>query len=174
MDPFDTFGLPPRFELDAKDLETRYRDLLRALHPDKHVQAPATQRRESLSRSVDVNDAYRVLKDELKRGQALLVRHGRSAKNEPQDPELLMEIMELREALDGAKRGRDLEAARALSTQVDALEAQTKQALREAFAMLEQQVLPHVLEAAARALSRLTYYRRFQDEVAAIEEEALG
>jgi molecular chaperone HscB len=174
VDPFDTFGLPARFDVDAKELETRYRDLLRALHPDKHVQAAATQRRESLSRSVDVNDAYRVLKDELKRAQALLVRHGRRGKSEPQDPELLMEIMELREALDDAKRSRNLDATRLLSGQVAALEEQARQALREAFAMLEQQSLPHVLEAAACALSRLTYYRRFQDEVAAIEQEALG
>lgn len=174
MDPFDTLGLPARFDLDAKDLESRYRDLLRALHPDKHVQGAATQRRESLTRSVDVNDAYRVLKDELKRAQALLVHFGRRDKSEPQDPELLMEVMELREALDDAKRGRNLEATRALSVQVAALETEARRALREAFTMLEQQALPHVLEAAARAVSRLTYYRRFQDEVASIEEDALG
>jgi molecular chaperone HscB len=174
VDPFDTLGLPPRFDLEAKELETRYRDLLRTLHPDKHMQAGATQRRESLSRSVDVNDAYRVLKDELKRAGALLARYGKREKGDPQDPELLMEIMELREALETAKRARDLVAARQLSGQVSALEGQARQALRETFAMLEQQALPHVLDAAARALSRLTYYRRFQDEVAAIEEDALG
>ncbi len=176
MDPFDTLGLPARYDLDLKQIEARYRDLQRALHPDKHAQAPASGRRASLSRSVDVNDAYRILRDDLQRAAALIARLGGkpSATGQPQDPELLMEVMELREALAEAKLERDLHKTRVLSEQVAELEARARAALREAFSMLDEAKNPQALSAAESALSRLKYYRRFQDEVASIEEDALG
>src|SRR5262249_27402541 len=72
MDPFATLGLPRRYEIDMQELETRYRELQKALHPDKHAGASASQRRLSLERAIQVNEAYRVLKDDLKRAEALV------------------------------------------------------------------------------------------------------
>ena len=59
MDAFDVLGLPPAFDLDAALLEQRYRELQRALHPDRFVKAQASERRASLARAVSVNEAYR-------------------------------------------------------------------------------------------------------------------
>src|SRR5687767_8455314 len=101
MDAFDVLGLPPAFELDSSALEQRYRDLQRQLHPDKFVHASSSERRESLSRAVSVNDAYRTLQDELKRAELVFTRLAGHAPD-PQrtaDSELLMEVMELREEL---------------------------------------------------------------------------
>ena len=69
-DAFDVLGLAPSLELDISVLEQRYRDLQRQLHPDKFAQASSSERRSALSRAMSVNDAYRVLKDELKRAEA--------------------------------------------------------------------------------------------------------
>ncbi len=165
-------GLAPAFDLDEKELEQRYRDLQRTLHPDRFAQAPASERRQALSRAVSVNDAYRVLRDQLKRGELLYVRLGGTLRETGQqaDPELLIEVMELRESLaehkrDAVKRGKLAEEV--LAKQKDALGA-----LREAFAILSESKNPGALHAAASALSRLRYYRRFLDEVAVQEDEA--
>src|SRR5882672_5104687 len=57
MDPFSTLGLPRRYEVDMPQLETSYRELQKALHPDRHAGASASQRRMSLVRAVEVSEA---------------------------------------------------------------------------------------------------------------------
>lgn len=174
MDAFDVLGLAPALDLDLALLEQRYRDLQRALHPDKFVNAPSGERRESLSRAVSVNDAYRLLKDELKRADLMFARLTGKRADEGQataDPELLMEVMELREELQHVRKQRDLKRVGELATQVGALEQKTGIALRAAFTELAGGPNQAALEKAARALSRLRYYRRFQDEAAALEDD---
>ena len=176
MDPFDTLGLAPDFELDVGTLEARYRDLQKALHPDKHVNAPPAERRAALARAVNVNEAYRALKDELKRAEALLARHGGKVSEEDagaSDPEFLMEVMELREALAEARAEQDLDAVGKLGARVAEHAKQTRQTLLAAFrALAEGQGAD--LEQAAAQVGRMRYYRRFQDEVDRIEEDALS
>ncbi|MDB4976057.1 MAG: hscB [Myxococcaceae bacterium] len=178
MDAFDVLGLTPAFDLDAKLVEQRYRDLQRALHPDKFTQASASERRASLSRAVSVNEAYRVLRDELKRAEALFARHGgqtSESASKTADPALLMEVMELREELASTRHSHDAAARSRLTSEVKQKNQAASDALRRAFASLERGE-GAALDDAARALSRLRYYRRFLDEVAAIDaavEDAL-
>jgi molecular chaperone HscB len=171
-DAFDLLGLTPAFDLDEKELEQRYRDLQRTLHPDRYAQAPASERREALSRAVSVNDAYRVLRDQLRRGELLYKRLGGTLGETGQqaDPELLLEVMELREGL--AENKRDAVKREKLTQEVLAKQKDALGALREAFAVLQDGKNPGALHAAASALSRLRYYRRFLDEVALQEDEA--
>jgi molecular chaperone HscB len=178
MDPFATLGLTARFELDPAELESRYRELQKALHPDKHAGAPASQRRMTLLKAVEVNEAYRTLRDDLKRAEALLVVHGAAAlgrEREAADPELLMEVMELREALGEAKARRDLAEVKQLAAKVNGLRAAARAELARGFAALPAPATaapPAQLQPLAASLSRLKYYQRFLDEVSAIEEEA--
>lgn len=178
MDAFDVLGLPPTFELDASQLEQRYRDLQRQLHPDKFVNASSSERRESLSRAVSVNDAYRALKDELKRAELLYARLAGKPpdKQSTADGELLMEVMELREELAEARQRRALPKALSLQAEVTEREAREKSKLRQVFASLPGEGADGPgafaqLDTAARALTRLRYYRRFHDEVAALEDD---
>lgn len=175
MDPFDTLGLAPSFDLDLTELEQRYRDLQKTLHPDKHVQGSATDRRASLSHAVTVNEAYRALKDDLKRAEALVRRFGgqEGEKHGAQDSELLMEVMELREALAEARAERDLLRAQKLSAEVRVKEQTSRASLKATLDELVAGSTPALLVKAERDLSRLRYYRRFQDEVDALEEEML-
>jgi molecular chaperone HscB len=172
MDAFDVLGLEPAFDLDAKALEQRYRDLQRALHPDRFAQASASERRASLSRAVSVNDAYRALRDELKRAELVFVRLGGDVSErsqQPADPTLLMEVMELREQLGEAKAGRDVARRERLTEEVRGKQQAAQAALRASFDKLRAGEASS-REDAARALSRLRYYRRFLDEVAVIED----
>ncbi len=46
--PFDVLGLPHRFDLDPAEIESRYRDLQRAVHPDRHAREAPAERRAAL------------------------------------------------------------------------------------------------------------------------------
>ena len=62
-------GLPA---IEVTDLERRFRDRSRLLHPDRHARAEPRERRLSLERATRLNDAYRALKDwRLRAGYAL-------------------------------------------------------------------------------------------------------
>jgi molecular chaperone HscB len=174
MDAFDVLGLAPALDLDPATLEQRYRDLQRALHPDKFVNASSSERRESLSRAVSVNDAYRLLKDELKRAELLFTRYTgvkADAGQATADPALLMEVMELREDLQSARKARDIARIQKLASDVRELEQKTGVLLRSAYAQLAEGENQGAQEKAARALARLRYYRRFQDEATALEDD---
>lgn len=170
MDPFATLGMPREYALDSEELERKYRDLQRALHPDRHVNATPTERRVALSKAVEVNEAYRVLKDDVRRAESLLALLGHVAKDTAVDPELLMEVMELRESLSEAKQEKNLPRVQKLASQVQVLATTTRRELAAALAELPT--------GAARAkpaglLSKLKYYKRFLDEVIVIEDDAL-
>lgn len=173
MDAFDVLALAPAFDLDTVELERRYRDLQKQLHPDKFVQASASEKRTSLARAVDVNQAYRTLRDDLKRAELLLARVTGAAKHvdEPATPDLLMEVMELREALQEAKSELNHAAVQALETDVAKRSTEATDDLRGALKQLNQAHAPDTLAKARGALSRLRYYRRFQDEVVRFQEE---
>ncbi|MGD8858610.1 MAG: Fe-S protein assembly co-chaperone HscB [Myxococcales bacterium] len=179
MDPFATLGLPRRYDMDRGELEARYRELQKALHPDRHAGASASQRAMNMGKAVEVNDAYRVLKDDLRRAEALLVALGGSLAGGgaddagAADPEFLMEVMELREGLGEAKAEKDMTRVRELADQVGAMQGQAREALVKAFDAAESGDDAAVKKAAA-LVGRLKYFRRFLDEVSVIEEEALG
>jgi molecular chaperone HscB len=168
--PFDVLGLPARFALEPSVLEARVRELQRALHPDKHTSGTPAERRAALSRAVTVNEAYRTLRDDLSRGAALLRLRGREIKEQggAADPAFLMEVMELRESLGDARAARDLSRVRALADEVRSLEREAAAALARAL----DEALD--LDGAEAALSRMRYYRRFLDEVALAEEDAVA
>jgi len=181
MDPFATLGLPPRYAIDRALLDRRYRELQQALHPDRHAAATASARALTLGKAVSVNDAYRILRDDIKRGEALLqVLAAQTQAGEPAqaeraeqaEPELLMEMMELREALMEARAERDASEVVRLSAVVADKAQRTARELAETFAEIESTAQP-ALSAAHKLLGRLRYYRRFQDEVAQFEDEAL-
>lgn len=174
MDAYDVLGLAPTFDLDLKQLEQRYRDLQRALHPDKYVQASASERRASLSRAVRVNDAYRLLRDPLKRAELLLARHGVAVSEQsaaPADPALLLEVMELREQLSEARGAAQKARRDALARDVRGKQEESTTALRGAFARLAE-ADESARDLAGRALARLRYYKRFLDEVGVLDEDA--
>jgi molecular chaperone HscB len=76
VDYFTFFGFPRKLNLDAAELETEFYALSRRLHPDVFAQADTQERAWSLEQSSLLNDAYRTLKDPIKRTEYLLRLEG--------------------------------------------------------------------------------------------------
>ena len=83
LDKFAVLGLPVGFELEVPLLEERYRALSRKLHPDRFARASSRERRFSLEQTTILNDAYRTLKDPVRRAEHVLRLHGVDASGEP-------------------------------------------------------------------------------------------
>ena len=99
-DAFGLLGLPARFDLEPQVIERAFFDRSKELHPDRFASAPAAERVAALSRSRALNDAYQILKKPVARAEYLLARAGVTiGANEQVEPELLMEVLELREEL---------------------------------------------------------------------------
>jgi len=171
LDPFEALGVEPAFNLDLGLLEQRHRDLSRTLHPDRHAAAGAAERRMALGRAIEVNEAYRTLKDPVRRAEALLARRGvatSEGKEPPAAPALLMEVMERREALAEIRHSKNEAALARQIAEVRAEEARTHLALTAQFALQT----PNHTEI-LRCIGELRYYRRFLEEASAIADEVL-
>lgn len=104
-------GPPPSgsFDIPLAELRREFLALQALAHPDKYAQGIEKQRAEALSSRI--NEAYRTLSDPLLRAQYLLLHeHGidvtaedGAAKEENQDNETLMEVLEVQEAIEEAE-----------------------------------------------------------------------
>jgi molecular chaperone HscB len=75
-DYFAFFGLPFKLNVDVAALEKDFYALSRKLHPDLNASVGSTEQEWSLEQSSMLNDAYRTLKDPIKRTQYLLHLEG--------------------------------------------------------------------------------------------------
>lgn len=103
-DYFEFFGLERTLNLDAQDLEKRYYQLSRKWHPDLFARKSDPEKQEALDNTALLNDAYRTLKDPIRRAEYVL---GPSDTKVP--PELLEEVFELNMALEEGDKS-ELEA----------------------------------------------------------------
>ncbi len=76
VDYFTFFGLPRQLNLDVSALEKDFYELSRKLHPDLNAREGSLEQEWSLQQSSLLNDAYRTLKDPIKRTQYLLQLEG--------------------------------------------------------------------------------------------------
>jgi molecular chaperone HscB len=170
-DPFEVLRIEPGFDVDLEAVEKRVRDLSRVLHPDRHAGASAGERRMSLGRAIDVNEAWRVVRDPIRRAEALLARSGieAAAQDAKADPVFLMDFMEEREALSEAKRKGDGKEIERLASGVRAKAADAVGRLSTGFSAAGGD--PERLAALVAIVGELRYYARFLEEIGAIEEE---
>jgi molecular chaperone HscB len=109
-DYYALLDIPRSLNLSLDELQKRYYALSRKLHPDRFMQKPEAEQQRALDMSSALNDAYRTLKDPVKRAQYLLTLEGfdigeRRSKDVP--PELLEEVFELNMALEEMRGGDD-------------------------------------------------------------------
>lgn len=99
-----------KLALDATDLQRRFYELSRKLHPDLYSRKSEKERQNALEASAVLNDGYRTLRDPIKRAEYVLKQHGfdigeQRSKDVP--PELLEEVFELNMALEEIRGGDD-------------------------------------------------------------------
>jgi molecular chaperone HscB len=180
LDHFAVLGVAPGHDLDESALEKAYRDLSRQVHPDRYARADARARRASLARSVQLNQAWKTLRDPVKRAEYLLSLQGYEVGGEegthkpgaggskervPVPQDLLMEVMELREALLEARGDGDQARIQGLTADV---RGRRERALSAVATALRAQ--PADLDAAAGELVVVRYMDRFLAEVDAHED----
>ena len=129
---FELFQLPVACDVDLQLLAQRYRELQKAVHPDRFAGDGERQQRLSVQYAAFVNEAFDTLKTPLSRNIYLLRLAGSPVemeKNTIMDPAFLMEQMELREAVAGLKddKGPEAELERLMARverDTDALQAE--------------------------------------------------
>lgn len=124
-DYFAFFGLPRKLNVDVMRLEKEFYQLSWRLHPDLYAQANASEQQWSLEQSSRLNDAYRTLKDPIRRTEYLLRLEGveleeqsksatekaRAAgeiKKQVVPPDLLEEVFELNMQLEELRANKKL------------------------------------------------------------------
>jgi molecular chaperone HscB len=154
-DRFAVLGVTPSFEEPA-GLDDRFRALSRKLHPDRFARASAQERRFSLEQTTALNEAYRTLKDPVRRAEHLLALRG--VQGDPKmSPEFLEQTLEDRERLMEAKlSGEPLDALAA------GVREKRDRTLGDVRALVEN---GGDLAKAAELLARMRYYARYLDEV---------
>jgi len=117
-DYFSVFGLDKKLNLDLAALETEFHRLSRRVHPDRFARAGENERQWSLADTALLNDAYRTLKDPLRRTEYLLKLEGAEIGEEHsgkdrKDPsrapaDLLEEVFDLNMQLEEMRMSRKM------------------------------------------------------------------
>jgi molecular chaperone HscB len=186
-DYFAVLGVPAHYAVDLAAAEAAFKQLSRQVHPDRFATADPRARRASLARTVQLNEAWRTLKDPVARAAYLLERAGvevASEDNKKADPAadpkgtrkvnappaFLLEILELNDELEAAKRAGD---AVKVAFMAEEMRAKADESMRTIAAGLEAGT-PERLEAAGRAFIALRYQRRFLESAERKAGEHLG
>jgi molecular chaperone HscB len=168
-DKFAVLGVPRSYELDQGGLEETFRALSRKLHPDRFARATPRERRFSLEQTTLLNDAYRTLRDPVRRAEHLLALLGVKVAGEERGggaampQEFLEQALEDREKLLEAKMEGGPEAVARLA---EGVRGKRQEAMEEiARALREPRLTDAQLRRTAELLARLRYYSRYLDEV---------
>lgn len=156
---FALFDLPVQFEVDKAELERRYFSLQRTCHPDRLVGKSAVERQQAILRSMQANESHEILKNPYQRARHLLALQGIQVGGE-QDaikptPALLMDVMEMREAVEEA----------ATEASILSLEQQITQQVETLQGELSQAFAHRALAEAAQLVLRFAYLQKTQEEI---------
>lgn len=160
-------GPPPQgnFSLNLRDLRNEFLKLQAQAHPDLH---PAERKKQAEALSSRINEAYKTLQSPLLRAQYLLGLRGDTAHEDDaaklgdasEDQELLMEVLELREAIEEAQVQED----------VDAIKRENEDRIGESVKVLEQAFEEDDIDTARKEAVKLRYWVNVEETLHAWEE----
>lgn len=107
---FEIFDVPVAYQVDLDLIQQRYRELQKAVHPDKFVNASDQEKRISMQQTSWINEAFNTLRQPVDRAIYLLKLKGVDLNLENEttmDMAFLMEQMEMREALSEVRSKDD-------------------------------------------------------------------
>lgn len=160
---FDLFHLPAQFALDEAALDAAYRTVQTQVHPDRFAAAGDAQKRIAMQWATRANEAYRTLRDPLKRASYLLSLRGvdiGAENNTAMEPAFLMQQMEWREGIEDAAAARNVDA-------LDVLLAELREERRIRVERLGTLLDSGADQAAAEAVRQLMFIERVASEVGA-------
>jgi molecular chaperone HscB len=156
---FIRLGLECSFDVNVEGLDQHYFDMQRQLHPDRFANRSAQEKSLSQQQATAINDAYETLKEPLKRADYLVDLLGIDVLPEGcnlvNDQALLMETMELREALAECKT----------TEQVDNLSTRAQNDIKGCIEKLSKLFKDNDIEGACRLKTRLRYFKKLSEEI---------
>ncbi|KAJ6994320.1 hypothetical protein D5086_013440 [Populus alba] len=158
VDYFQIFGLENKYEIEEDhNLEVKYKNWQKKLHPDLVHSKPEKEREFAAEQSARVIDAYRTLNNALSRAIYILKLEGVNVNEEEtvSEPELLAEIMEIREAVEEAP---DYQALKEIQSSMQEKLQNWSNSFASAFR-------GHKFEEAKNCIRRMTYYDRVNEEI---------
>lgn len=163
---FDLFQMPAHFAIDAAQLDAAYREVQGRVHPDKFAAASDAEKRVAMQWATRANEAYKTLKNPLRRAAYLCELHGVDLgieSNTAMPPAFLMQQMEWRESLDEARSERD-------TARLEALEQALNAARSKAIARIAELLDQSKFSEAGEQVRELMFVEKFGDEVASTFE----
>lgn len=167
---FSLFQLPEGYDVDMEQLQCRYRELLREVHPDRFAAASDSERRLAMQFSTRINEAYETLKSPVSLAHYLLSLQGINI--DPQqtianDPAFLMHQMSLREQLMDLKGQDNPEAA------LDELTRELEQLIDHQCAAFKASFSQQNYEEARVEVAKMQFLFKLEEEVEQVEAEIL-
>ena len=107
---FELFELPVSYEVDLNQVQKKYMDLQKQVHPDRFANASDQEKRLSMQQTSWINEAQATLKDPVLRATYLLKLKGTDINLENEttmDAAFLMQQLEMRERLEHIKKEDD-------------------------------------------------------------------
>lgn len=183
---FSLLGLPVSFEIDKNSLNNNYHELQKRIHPDNFANTSDMQRRISVQKAAQINDALETLKNPLRRSIYLLSLYGveLGENDTSMDPAFLMEQMELRENL--SQVGDNDDPISALDVILDDVKARLNQAIEQLSGLFAEllsvdvedesktTLLEKNLKAAKSEVLKMQFLNRLQEECLNKEEDLAG
>ncbi|KAL5715302.1 hypothetical protein ACHQM5_017138 [Ranunculus cassubicifolius] len=153
VDYFQIFDLDKIYGIDDTHLESKYKNWQKKLHPDLVHTKSEKEKEYAAEQSARVIDAYQTLQKPLLRATYLLRLEGVQVDEEKtvSEPELLMEMMEFREAVEDAGNPQTLK-------QVQEKMDTWCQSFKKAFEKKK-------FGDAILAIQRMTYYHKINEEI---------
>ncbi|KAL2070585.1 hypothetical protein VTL71DRAFT_13611 [Oculimacula yallundae] len=153
-----SLGPPPSgpFQIDVRALRREFLQLQAVAHPDRH---PPNLKTRAEATSARINEAYKTLQNPLLRAQYLLSLRGMDVAEDESakvdDPELLMEVLEAREEIEGVEEERGLVGLREVN----------EERIRGSEEVLERAFKEDDLEKAKEEAVRLRYWVNIKDSL---------
>jgi molecular chaperone HscB len=158
---YEALGLEPSLAVEPDDLKKRFYERSREWHPDRFSRATPAEQQKALDMTALLNDAFRTLRDPVKRAEYFLQENGVELSKEV-PPELLEEVFELNMALEEL-RGGDVSARPQLESARDKFAAMRAEIDSD---LVAQAILsPVKLEAVRSLLNRRRYISNLLREV---------
>ena len=167
---FELFAFPIDYIIDKAQLSERYRELQRAVHPDKFANSSEQQKLLAVQKAAQINDGFQTLKNPIGRAEHILSLRGLDISHETstvKDRMFLMQQMEWREALEEIREQNDPHQA------VDELRASFSEHQQQIDASLKQALTSVTDENnnfAADQIRKLKFMAKLEDELTRIED----
>lgn len=162
LDPFELLGVPRRFSVDEQALRQAFLKASAEQHPDRF--SDPIEQADAVETMSKLTDAYRVLSDPELRAKALLALSGLELAEDKDKlpPDLLMEVMEVREEMEAAVQSGD-------QAEIDRLRhwagEQRDRYLRKLGLLLDAELDADKAKAVRLELNALRYMQRMLDQI---------